>query len=220
MASNVSNIDAFVGMLDRSISAFSATFPGVWVLALLVVLAYTFKELMAYHKGHHQNKVEVHDSLDAKSFEQAVLPLIHEFNSEVMLTTIDNLEFNGNETPGQIIADYEEKKKEVAEENDFSNLEQSLNVTDALKSMQQSQKESKVYDRCYNHARACLKIGAITLSINTLVGAALIFSTLVLSSVGARYLIVAWALLLAFNTLTAFYYIVNKSRMDGFLNEN
>lgn len=206
--------------VDKLVKVLSKDFPALWVLIIFGILAYAIKQLIDFNKGNHKNKIEVHDSFDQNTFQNAVVPLMFELNSELKPIALSNMQLSGHENPDQIIEEYEKTKVEHASDADLSTLENSIRVTEALSKMLSIKRKVEIYDNCYMWARKCLQFGVSGLAVNLLVGVILVVSNNVFeATLLSRVLVILWTVAIFINTILTIVYIVLKTRMDGFIDE-
>lgn len=206
--------------LDRIIENLSREYSAVWVVIVATLLVFTIKSLLDFNKGNHSHKVKVHDNLDQHAFQNAVVPLLLEFNNELKTPTLATLQLEGHEKPDEIISKYEDEKRASAAQADLSILESSIKVSDALNKMLDSKTKRSRYDTSYRRARKCLMIGTITLSLNMAVGIGLVLAHTVFNSPAwARGFLVGWLAMAIVNIILAALFIFYKTRMDGFIDE-
>ncbi len=215
------HLNGLVAFGDQLISTLSKEYPLLWVAVLASLLVYSVKELMGFNKGNYDNKIKAHDSFDKNTFENAVVPLLVELNGELKGYAIGALQLTGSETVEEIIDKYEEAKRDNISQADLSTLENSFKVTDALDKMVSTKSSARTYDRAYDIARKCLVVGTATLAMNLGAGIALIVAhTGFNNALWSRIGLTAWLLFALINLVIAVIFIICKTKMDGYINEN
>lgn len=205
--------------IDSIITSLNSYSPIVW-LFLAGSLYVASKELMQYNKNNVRGKKSVHDNLDEKAFDTAVMPLMIQLDHQVAGYARDDYEQalseNGEEFNDPIVK-YENVRKEALQSIDVSALSQALKLSDSLVEAAHISKSKDRYDNLYAAAKSLLKHIVNVLRVNLLVGAILIASTNGFpESTISRYVFLVWIFLcMAFGALTVLY-VQNRVKVDDY----
>ncbi len=191
--------------------------PLIWFGVPLALFGASARLLLKFNKTHHTDKVNIIDKYDAENFNNVIKPLYATINNLLLEKTLSLGQGPTTKSPTHV-KEYEERKKTLLKDEDFSLLEESIEFTELQDQIITSRRNKYDYNGTYKHTRRLLIYGMVAGFVHAVIAALFfIYQQVQYSDFWSKFFVAAWAVVFLVDIVLVVLYVKNESKMDGYI---
>lgn len=203
--------------IDQLTSNIDKIYPLIWFGVPLALVGASAKLLLKFNKTHHTDKVNIIDKYDTENFNNVIKPLYSVINALLVDKAVAAGQGPTSRTESNVRA-YEERKNILLKDQDFSLLAESIEFSELEGKIISSRMNKYDYNATYSRTRKLLFYGVFLGVFHLAVAACFfIFEHVHHSGFWSRFFVVAWAVTLLIDAVLVVVYVINESKMDGYI---